>query len=72
MHAESPKKTTFTLQIHFFSFSSIETVVSASLKIAHLDKGMLGRLFSRPLDINFVRQAFLFNILPILLFLLCH
>lgn len=29
----------------FFSFSSIETVVSASLKIAHLDKGMLGRLF---------------------------
>jgi len=55
-----------------FSFFSIKTVVLVSLKIAHLDKGLLGRVFSRHLDIDFVRQAFLFSILPILPFLLCH
>lgn len=71
MHAESLKKITFSLQICFFHFSLLKLLL-VSLKIARLDKGMLGRLFSRPLDINFIQQAFLFDILPILLFLLCH
>lgn len=45
MHAELLKKITFSLQICFFHFSLLKLVL-VSLKIAHLDKGMLSRLFS--------------------------
>lgn len=71
MPAESLNKITFSLQISLevlvVFLTPVSTVLFISLKSAHLAKDMLDRLFSRPLHINFIRQAFLFSIIPALL-----